>query len=236
MNKEAYFKHKDMMEAYYKLDKESIWVKSDKWRLIHRPSFDCSTTIYALDDEYRDIRKALMDGKYVHNGVITFCDTVTAGYFTFTHRVDIYKIIEDFKPWTPTDGEEAWYIDPTDRHVLIDRSNSWAESSYVDSQLISLGLVLKTEEEADAKVAYMEAKYRVEQEIARLNEGWKPDFSMGNTINNYYIALDPDTVKLRIRSIYYAKVLEQSMYLKDEELAKQLIESHKEDLLTILEY
>ena len=222
------------MEAYYKLDKESIWVKSDKWRLIHRPYFDCSTTIYALDDDYSDIRKAFIDKISVtglHGKIVTpVCDP---GSCKFVYPADSYSVVEDFKPWTPADGEEAWYIDPTDRHILIDRSNSLDESSHVGSQLISLGLVFKTEEEGDAKVSYMQAKYRVEQEIARLNKGWKPDFNLDNYENWFVFWYDYDVY---IDHTYGDKSLDSSMYLKDEELVKKLIESHKEDLLTILEY
>ena len=79
----------------------------------------------------------------------------------------------------------------------------------------------------------MKAKYRVEQEIARLNEWWKPDFGVNN-ICNYYIELQEDC--LIVDGTYSHKAQDLSMYIKDEELAKQLLESHKEDLLTVLRY
>jgi len=235
MNKEAYFKHKDMMEAFYKLDKESIWVKSDKWRLIHRPSFNCSTTIYALDDDYSDIRKAFIDKIPVAGIYDKIVPPVcNPEYCKFVYPAKNYSVVEDFNPWTPADGEEAWYIDPTDGSDWLVKSDlNWSKSLDVNVYLTGLGLVFKTKVEANAKVAYMKAKYRVEEEIARLNAGWKPDFGISD-LYNYYIELQEDC--LAIDGVYTHKAQDTSMYIKSIQKAKQLLESHKEDLLTILEY
>jgi len=235
MNKEAYFKHKDMMEAYYKLDKESIWVKSDKWRLIHRPSFDCHTTIYALADDYSDIRKAAIDGAGISldEDLQFSTDRISRiGYYNFKFCRERYTIVEkkDFTPWTPTDGEKAWYIDG---FSPIDSANNWNYTDTSDRQIINLGLVFKTKENAEAKIAYMKAKYKVEQEIARLNEGWKPDFGASD-LCNYCIELREDC--LTIDGTYTHKAQDTSMYIKSIQKAKKLIKSHKEDLLIILRY
>lgn len=131
--------------------------------------------------------------------------------------------------WKPKYGE--WYYSVSGVGNVC--QTKW-ENGHIDNQIFSLSRLFKTKAEAEKHIEWLKAKRSIELEIARLNEGWTPDW------NNIYeekwvVEFDFDFKELGGVWSQTEKSLPNSMYLKSEGLAKQLMETHEKELKIYLE-
>ena len=131
--------------------------------------------------------------------------------------------------WLPEKGEKYYFIS---QFGSIDNFNN---NDIVDERLSKHQLVFRTKEEAEKQLLKQQATIRVIKDIARRNEGWLPNWD--DIEQKYYIEtfFDDGVWKLGVESATYYKALDNNLYLKSEELAKQLIEAHEQDLKRMLE-
>lgn len=137
---------------------------------------------------------------------------------------------EQFNPkfWEPRERETAFYIEVY--NDIIEKSIDWGMPS--DQGLFKYGLVFKTSDEAQKAADIMKAKHRLKKAIFELNDGWVPDFTDTTTAKCYiYLCL---LNKISITSRYALQHIPSWFYLKSEMLCKELIKTHKEDLLLVL--
>ena len=93
----------------------------------------------------------------------------------------------------------------------------------------------KTEQQAQEYAEYVKAEETLKAEIARLNEGWWPDWNdIGTT--KYGVALDTEYGSLKRYPHCYTKFSPSFMHLKSGELTEQLIKTHSKELKTYLSY
>lgn len=93
----------------------------------------------------------------------------------------------------------------------------------------------KTQEQAQEYAEYVKAEETLKAEIARLNEGWWPDWNDRGT-TKYVVALNTEFGSLKRRLYHYTKFSPSFMYLKSGELTEQLIKTHSKELKTYLSY
>ena len=129
--------------------------------------------------------------------------------------------------WLPKVGEKYYHM----RHFGDVVSSEY--DSDVDEKVFETQLVFKTREEAKKTLLKQQAKIRVIKEIARLNEGWKPNWNEND--EKHHIGFTHGLGELiSIVSVNY-KELDNNLYLKSEKLAYKLIETHEKDLKLMLE-
>ena len=122
-----------------------------------------------------------------------------------------------------------------ERYYYINEGGVWSlvnDSNY-DDAILRTNIVFKTKEEAEKELLKQQARVRVIKEIARLNNGWTPSWNVNE--RKYYIDFSYYRNKLVYNHCVKSKHLDNNLYLKTEELAKQLIETHSEDLKLMLE-
>lgn len=128
--------------------------------------------------------------------------------------------------WEPKEGESYYHLNSFG--YIIRFSNN----SDVDKSLFNTQLVFKTKEEAEKHLLKQQAKMRVIKEIARLNEGWTPNWENDDEIKFFIGGLDKELV---VELLVEIKTTNNNLYLKSKELAFQLIETHEKDLKLMLE-
>ena len=132
-------------------------------------------------------------------------------------RFEVYKEPKPF--WKPKNGVKAW--------CLIDDNITLADALFnLDNRA---GAFHETKEDAEKALKLCRAKQRVKEAVWNLNGGgWYPFEAEGEnfTISFYdYLYCE----------VYESKKVNPSwLYLKDVEACGKLIESHREDLITIL--
>lgn len=127
--------------------------------------------------------------------------------------------------WQPKKGDIFFYVDTWGNYT-----HSTAKDDITDRYR-----VFQTKEKAQAYAEYMKAEETLKAEIARLNEGWWPDWN-GRDTTKYIVALDTEFGSLRGYLYHYTKFSPNFMYLKSGELAEQLIKTHSKELKTYLTY
>lgn len=127
--------------------------------------------------------------------------------------------------WQPKTKETYYYILPTGS---IDTG---VQHSSQDTRY----RVFKTQEEAQAYAEYVKAEEALKAEIARLNEGWQPDWCNKNQLK-FFIYLGYLGNHLDWSSCFINKHQPNFMYLKSKTLAGQLIKTHSKELKTYLTY
>lgn len=133
---------------------------------------------------------------------------------------------EEAKFWKPKNGEKAYYVDSGGS---VRNSYRWNSDS--DTIIINQGNVFKTSVEAELESERGKAKYRLKKEIFRLNGGER-GFVLDK--ENYCVILSINTNTLSYNSWKTYKIQPSWMYLDSYELAEQLIESHRDDLMLVL--
>ena len=128
--------------------------------------------------------------------------------------------------WEPEFGERYYHMG---RFGGVDCSKY---DSGADERAFETQLVFKTREEAEKHLLKQQAKMRVIKEIARLNEGWKPNWKDWDELKYNVAILDKELV---FGENYALKMTDNNLYLKSEELVEQLIETHEKDLKLMLE-
>lgn len=126
--------------------------------------------------------------------------------------------------WKPEYGE--WYYSVSDFGNVC--HTKW-ENDHIDNKVFNLSRMFKSKVEAEKHLRWLKAKRIIELEIARLNEGWTPNWDNSDE-RKWVVAFDFDCKELDTLSYYIFKTLPNSMYLKSYDLAEQLIETHKEEL------
>ena len=112
--------------------------------------------------------------------------------------------------------------------------NSVCYNDSIDKHTFEMGNMFKTQEEAEKALKKQQAKIRVIKRISELNQGWLPNW---NDIreSKYLVLYDGMSKRLANEHYCYCKKIDNNLYLKSEELAKQLIKEMKTDLLLMLE-
>lgn len=140
----------------------------------------------------------------------------------------IYERPEPKTTWfEPKENEEYYYS--VEGYV-----GSTNRNHNIDEDLLKSQQVFQTREDAEKHLEWHQAHVRILKEIARLNNGWIPDWE-GRIRNKHFVALDSNYKTFKSTSNSIFKILPNNMYLKSEELANQLIETHKDDLLIYFE-
>lgn len=130
--------------------------------------------------------------------------------------------------WQPRLNERHWYVDMYG-DVMV---NTTTSKTYIDK---GHHRVFQTQKQAEAYAEYVKAEETLKAEIARLNEGWWPDWNDADT-TKYVVALDTEFGSLKRYSYNYTKFSPSFMHLKSGELAEQLIKTHSKELKTYLTY
>ena len=96
----------------------------------------------------------------------------------------------------------------------------------------SLNRVFKTKEEAEKYAEYVKAEETLRRVIAEANRGWIPDFSSNYT--KYYVILENNNLKVDYwRTV---KFLPSFVYIKNRQLANELVEKYEKEFRTYLSY
>lgn len=129
--------------------------------------------------------------------------------------------------WKPEYGE--WYSNVSERGLI-----GWGKwrNEGKDNDIFNLSRLFKTKAEAERYKEWLKAKRSIELEIARLNEGWIPDWDDIND-DKYFVYLLDNNPEVSSPSI--TKALPNSMYLRSKSLAEHLIETHEKELRIYLE-
>ena len=130
--------------------------------------------------------------------------------------------------WQPNHGEFFYFIDRTGTVV---KAKAWVD----DTKRNTYNRAFKTEQQAQEYAEYVKAEETLKAEIARLNEGWWPDWNDTGT-TKYVVALDTEFGSLKRYLYHYTKFSPSFMYLKSGELTEQLIKTHSKELKTYLSY
>jgi len=134
---------------------------------------------------------------------------------------EISKLTDEWeakgKFWEPKNNNESWYINTRGQVV---KAHRWTK------QEIEYGVAYKTEEEANKAICLQFAIQRLKKAIFSANDGIKYPFVNGR--NNYCVGLRNN--ELESYGWMMNKTNPNWMYLRNEEVGKQLIESHREDL------
>ena len=131
----------------------------------------------------------------------------------------------------PTPAINYWQPDHNEKYYYVNPLGTIEVSSVLSST--PRYRVFKTQEEAKAYAEYIKAEETLKAEIARLNEGWWPDWG-NQSEQKYEVRLYAK--EFDIFYFYKTKTLPNFMYLKSEELAERLIETHSAQLKTYLSY
>ena len=158
--------------------------------------------------------------------------TITVDGNSFEAQIDEATLTNLCKPsnelWFPEDGTKAWCISSTGE---ICASIDWLVDDKYDLYKHKLGHIFKTKEEAEHKLAVIDAEYAVRNRIHQLNNGWTPDWSNEDEYK-YQVYLYKG--KLQVDYSLYSKFKPNWMYLKSDELTKQLIAELPDELNLIL--
>lgn len=127
--------------------------------------------------------------------------------------------------WQPTKGEKFFYMNPWGNYTLATAKDNTTERYRV----------FKTGQQAQAYTEYVKAEETLKAEIARLNEGWWPDWDDTGT-TKYVVALDTEFGSPKKHLYQYTKFSPSFMYLKSGELTEQLIKTHSKELKIYLSY
>lgn len=125
----------------------------------------------------------------------------------------------------PQIGDTYWYISDCDVLIQFDWFDEYNQSMY------DYGNIYQTEDEAIKARDIQLAKTRVKRAIAKANDGWEPEWGEDRNIK-YSIRLESigDSIILVISDTRCVKNRPNWMYMKSEEIAKQILEEYKEDL------
>ena len=138
----------------------------------------------------------------------------------------------------PEKEYKRWRADHFDPYFIIDID--WSIQSYFeewdkeDNFLYSIHNYFQTEKEAIKERDKRLAIVRVNDKILELNEWWKPDWNDFN--EDKYCIIYRNNMKLFCCEVSnYIKNTSNISYMKSEEVAKQIIKEHQEDLKLIFD-
>jgi hypothetical protein len=145
-------------------------------------------------------------------------------------EMNSYVVAEEksYGQWVPNIDAIYFYIKD---NGSIGEFN-WRDT-YINRGNLSIGNVYKTKGKAEAKVKYLKALTKVKNRIAELNEGWVPDWGDMDSYK-FYAVYSFDIGQPEVSRLSVVKLPPDSLYLKSEKLAKQLIKELPEELTLIL--
>ena len=117
----------------------------------------------------------------------------------------------------------------------------WADEVYDDTRrenepddLFIMTKCFRTKEEAERYFKVIKAKAKIELEILKENDGWKPDWTDLDS-QKFYIYHSSSNNNLTINNAYGHKYinLDNIFYIKSNESAKRILEKCKKELLII---
>lgn len=124
----------------------------------------------------------------------------------------------------PQDGDKYWFIFD-ERNI---ESYYW-EDCEVSICRLDYGNIYQTEDEAIKARDIQLAKTRVKRAIAKANDGWEPDWE-NQKENKYLIMYSYSRNRLIVEYYTFLRPQTKWMFIKSEEIAKQILEEYKEDL------
>lgn len=127
--------------------------------------------------------------------------------------------------------EEKPFPQKNDRYYYVDADGKINSSKAFDSD--GRFQVFRTKEDAEKFYKVECARKRVKDEIKRLNDGWTPNWNNINQPKCYVCFFNEKGTIEKVRA-YTIKVVDNFMYLKNEDLVEKLISTHKDDLLLLL--
>jgi hypothetical protein len=137
---------------------------------------------------------------------------------------------ESYGQWVPEEDEKYYFIYDHGRVI----SAFWYNCDHKCLDRLAIGNVYKTKEEAEAQVKYLKALTKVKNRIAELNERWVPVWG-DNTDSKYRLYYNYcEYGSIMWTFSYTTKGASNSLHLKSEKLAKQLIKELPEELTLIL--
>lgn len=137
-------------------------------------------------------------------------------------KAEVNKPAPIINYWKPAEGDNFFYVD------------AWGSTrqGFANDDYTPRYRIFKTQEEAQAYLEYVKAEEALKAEIARLNEGWWPDWNNNNQIKCFiYLGNHLDW-----SSCFTNKRQPNFTYLKSRTLANQLIQTHSKELITYLSY
>ena len=144
----------------------------------------------------------------------------TWDWFNCEYRI---KVNESF--WKPKQGEIVYRIAAiNDKDQDIIESECWTQLD------IDLGTVYKTKEDAEQAIKVKLAEQRLKKAIYVANGNRQCNFVVGK--ENWMV--DFNSKKLSIGMWINVKTLPNWYYCKNKEVAEQILQEHKDDLITYL--
>lgn len=122
----------------------------------------------------------------------------------------------------PNRGDEYWFIH-NDGKVTDD---VWDGDVYtIDRNRFKMGNIYETQEETELERDRRLALVECLDEIARLNDGWLPDWTDG-TECKHSLMFSHDYKTIDIDRLRWSQRLKSTHYFKSSELAQQFIKTH----------
>ena len=159
MTREAYKKHKDVMEWFYSQPEQetSILVRdkeNDSWYAINNPSF-AEKYDYLINDEYVELRKAIYEGKsieFLDMHTNKWCESITQNpNCIFVHEVKRYRVKKEieYPVYRKNDFMIVKFINERDYEILFifnkEKAKSYAETNLLCHSL-EIGMVVLFED------------------------------------------------------------------------------------------
>lgn len=136
-------------------------------------------------------------------------------------------------------NKQSYGIEKNANYYFVSFGGGISDEPYVtdaiDNAQINTTPCFKTQEEAQEYLEYCQAYMRVINAIRELNDGWTPDFSDGSTYK-FCVYYDYYSLKLTGSSDIQCSGSNHLLYLRTEELTRQLIKERGTDLELILRY
>jgi hypothetical protein len=132
------------------------------------------------------------------------------------------------KRWKPRKGEDYYFVE----YLLIWGPNPW-HGNVFDERQYKCRNVFETKDQAERKVVRLEKKYEILDRIEELNEGWWPDWKSYQT--KFLVSWDAHNNDPFVEKTIISKNMPDEFYLKNDELADQLIKKYGDDLVCLFE-
>jgi len=135
------------------------------------------------------------------------------------------------KRWRADDGGSYWAVIASGVFKYFESLEGYHGEFYAQ------GNYFRTEEEAQAELTRRIKKQAILDRIAELNDGWVPDWSLGNSEVKYIVEKIHSDGAVKYRSAFYTVTQHQptNQILKSAELAGQIIKEFGEDLKYLFE-
>ena len=121
--------------------------------------------------------------------------------------------------------EEGFYVYGSGGH---------SEFIYANANYSDMGMLFKTEEQAEEFVSTRKKVINIKHRIAELNEGWKPDWT-NNQFDKHCFYKNGVNGRVNITENSYSRGCPVSLYMKSGATANQIQEEFGDDLNALFE-